>query len=76
MTQTKGGTGATIHAQMISGGQIKRDELIFAPHDSRHGELLPAIAVHQEKHYLFCLADIWARRLDIEYFNFLGLIWT
>ena len=63
-----------IYAKTSSGGKIRRDSLIFAPQDLRQGEFLSAIAVHQEKHSLLCLADIWARRLDVTYFNLLGLI--
>ena len=63
-----------IHAQMSSGGKSRRDALIFAPQESRHGEFLPSRAVQQAKNYLFCLADIWARLLDIVDFNLLGLV--
>ena len=70
----KGGTGKMIHAQTSSGEISRHDELILTPHNSRNGSFLSYRAVQHSTHYLLCLADIWARRLDIADFNLPGLI--
>ena len=63
-----------IQAKNSSGGRSRRDVLIFAPYDLRHGASLSARSVQHEKHELSCLADIWARQLDLEDSNLLGII--
>ena len=65
-----------IHEQTNSGGKIRRVAIIFAPHDSRHGEFLSYTSVYQAKNHIFYLEDIWAKRLDIADLNILGLIYT